>query len=57
MSTYPQFPVLDQSFDYFFNRCFISLDPKTYITFPLVTIEMTEPRLALWQLFHMHPIS
>ena len=30
MSKYPQFPVIDKSFDYIFNTCFISLDPKTY---------------------------
>ena len=30
MSKYPQFPVIDQSFDYFFNRCFISLDLDRY---------------------------
>ena len=28
MSKYPQFLVINKSFDYFFNRCFISLDPK-----------------------------
>ena len=46
MSKYPHFSVIDKSFDYFFNRCFISLDP-THITFPLVTTASTEPSLAL----------
>ena len=37
------------SFDLFFEINFISLDPThmTYITFPLMTTEITEPRLAL----------
>ena len=30
MSKYLQFPVIDKSFDYFFNTCFISTDPNTY---------------------------
>ena len=34
MSKYPQFPMINKSFDYFFNRYFISLDPdKYYIPF------------------------
>ena len=28
MSKYPQFLVIHKSFDYFFNKHFISLDPK-----------------------------
>ena len=45
MSKYPQSPVIDKSFVYFFNTYFISLDP-THITFPLVNTEITEPRLV-----------
>ena len=41
--------VNDKSFDYFFNKHFISLDP-THFTFPLETTASTEPRLALRQI-------
>ena len=36
--------MIDKSFDYFFNICFISLDP-THTTFSLVTTDITESRL------------
>ena len=39
----------DESFDLLFQKHFISLDP-VHITFPLVTTEITEPRLALRQI-------
>ena len=37
----------DESFDLLFSKHFISLDPDKYYI-PLMTTEITEPRLALW---------
>ena len=41
--------VMYESNGYFFNKHFISLDPDKYYI-PLVTTEITEPRLALQQI-------